>query len=102
MHESAGLASSSAVSSTLQVVLVPRRREGLEQRELYGVDGLPFLVAVGVHDIFCSTDEIIDALYGGEAVVVATGASVRRRDGSSAWIENVQTGAAVPYRALRS
>jgi hypothetical protein len=52
-----------------------------KQRELYGVDGLPFLVAVGVHDICCSTDEVIDALYGSLAVVVGTGEGVRQQDG---------------------
>jgi hypothetical protein len=47
----------------------------------YDVDGIPFLVAVGIHDGFCSDDQVFDGLYGGEAVVVATGQGVRRPDG---------------------
>jgi hypothetical protein len=47
----------------------------------YDVTGTPFLVVASVHDFLCSDHEVLDALYGGEAVVVGTGELVRRRDG---------------------
>lgn len=47
----------------------------------YDVTKVPFVIAVGVHDTFCSDDEVMEALYGDEAVVVATGRLVRRNDG---------------------
>jgi hypothetical protein len=50
-------------------------------RDVYESHGVPFIVAVGVHDINCSTDEVISALYGSEALIVATGALTRNRDG---------------------
>lgn len=50
-------------------------------RRLYQVDAVPFLIAVGIHDINCSTDEVMNALYGSEVVVVATASSARQGDG---------------------
>jgi hypothetical protein len=50
-------------------------------RTVYRVDGVPFLVVVGVHDIFCSGDQFIDGLYGTELVLVDTGALGRHADG---------------------
>ena len=47
----------------------------------YDVEGVPFLVIVGVHDIHCADDQVIDALYGQEAVVVATSQLIRHNDG---------------------
>ena len=43
--------------------------------------GRPFAVLIGIHDAFCSLDQIVDALLGGEQVAVATGRVSRRGDG---------------------
>lgn len=47
----------------------------------YEIDGFPFLVVAGVHDSFCTDDQVIDALYGQEAVVIATSQLTRYNDG---------------------
>lgn len=47
----------------------------------YELGGSPFLIAACIHDFLCSDDEVLDALYGDEAVLVDTGQFVRRRDG---------------------
>jgi hypothetical protein len=47
----------------------------------YDIAGVPFIVAVGVHDFLCSHDETTAALYGVEAVILATGQLTRRNDG---------------------
>ena len=47
----------------------------------YDIADVPFVVAVGVHDTVCSDDQVEEALYGGESIVVATGQLVRRNDG---------------------
>ncbi len=47
----------------------------------YELHGAPSMIAACVHDFLCSDDQVLDALYGGEAVVVDTGQLVRRRDG---------------------
>jgi hypothetical protein len=46
-----------------------RDRIGDKASGRYELRDRPFLVAVGIHDSFCSDDQVIDALYGGEAVV---------------------------------
>jgi len=47
----------------------------------YDLRGRPFAVFVSIHDTFCDEDDLVGALYGSEQVVVATGASIRARDG---------------------
>ncbi len=47
----------------------------------YELAGAPFLVAACIHDFLCSDDQVLDALYGGEVVVVGLGQLVRRQDG---------------------
>lgn len=47
----------------------------------YDIDGIPFLLAVGIHDGFCSDDQVLHGLYGGEAVVLGTARAVRQPDG---------------------
>jgi hypothetical protein len=52
----------------------------------YDIANVPFVVAVGVHDIMCSQDQIMEALYGGESVIfdpreVQEARLVRRHDG---------------------
>lgn len=47
----------------------------------YDLRGRPFAVLIGIHDSFCSLDQIVDALLGGEQVAVATGNVSRRGDG---------------------
>jgi hypothetical protein len=42
---------------------------------------VPFLIAVGIHDSFCSAEQVMDALYGKGAVEVATSSWTRRHDG---------------------
>lgn len=45
----------------------------------YDVGDVPFLVAVGLHDRSCSTDQVIRGLYGGEAIFDAVGSPGRPR-----------------------
>lgn len=47
----------------------------------YDIADVPFVVAVGVHDTLCSDDQVLQALYGGESVVVETAQLTRRNDG---------------------
>jgi hypothetical protein len=47
----------------------------------YDIGDAPYLVAVGLHDTFCSEDQVVDGLYGGEAMNIETRQVVRRRDG---------------------
>jgi hypothetical protein len=47
----------------------------------YDIAGAPFVVAVGVHDFLCAHDETTAALYGLEAVDLATHNLMRRNDG---------------------
>jgi hypothetical protein len=47
----------------------------------YDIAGTPFVVAVGAHDFLLRHDQVVDALYGVEAVVVATRQLTRRNDG---------------------
>jgi hypothetical protein len=47
----------------------------------YDIAEVPFVVAVGVHDTLCSDDQVMQALYGGESVVIPAGTLVRRNDG---------------------
>lgn len=47
----------------------------------YDLGETPFLVAVGVHDTFCTDDQVIEALYGHEAIVVATMQPTWHHDG---------------------
>lgn len=47
----------------------------------YEIGEVPFLVVAGLHDVFCSDDEVLDALYGCESVNVATSEATRRNDG---------------------
>jgi hypothetical protein len=47
----------------------------------YEVAGCPFMIAACIHDFLCADDEVLAALYGGEAVAVDTGQLVRRRNG---------------------
>jgi hypothetical protein len=56
-------------------------QKAAKQRTVYQIEGVPFLVAVGVHDINCSTDEVVSALYGSEVVVVGSGMTARQGDG---------------------
>ncbi len=47
----------------------------------YGIDGLPFLIVVGIHDPMCSDVQVLWALYGGESVEVPSGRVIRSNDG---------------------
>lgn len=47
----------------------------------YELAEIPFLVVVGVHDAFCSDDQVREALYGGESILIPSGFFVRRNDG---------------------
>lgn len=58
-----------------------RERIGSKAGGRYDIGDAPFLVAAVVHDAYSSDDLIIEALYGGESVLVATGELVRRNDG---------------------
>jgi hypothetical protein len=63
-----------------------RDRIGSKAGGRYALRDRPYLVAVGIHDSFCSDDQVIDALYGGEAVVFdaqdpTVNQLIRRNDG---------------------
>jgi hypothetical protein len=47
----------------------------------YDLEGKPFAVVVGVGDPMCDLDDVLDALIGTPAVVVATGESTREQNG---------------------
>ena len=47
----------------------------------YELNGAPFMIAACIHDFLCSDEQVLEALYGGEAFVVYFGQLVRRRDG---------------------
>ncbi len=47
----------------------------------YELNGAPFLVAIGMHDITCSDDQVFDAIYGHESVGLASGRVSRMGDG---------------------
>lgn len=47
----------------------------------YDIVDVPFLVVVGVHDTFCGDDDVEQALYGGESVLIPSGEPIRRNDG---------------------
>lgn len=47
----------------------------------YRIGEVPFLVAAGVHDTFCSDVEVISAVYGSDAIDLRTGELVRNPDG---------------------
>ncbi|MGI8516665.1 MAG: hypothetical protein ACR2NT_16345 [Acidimicrobiia bacterium] len=47
----------------------------------YQIGEVPFLVAAGVHDTFCSDVEVISAVYGSDAMDLLTGELVRSPDG---------------------
>jgi hypothetical protein len=50
-------------------------------KKKYDLRGKPYAIVVGVHDPMCDIDDFFDALIGHEAVVVATGDWIRKRDG---------------------
>jgi hypothetical protein len=60
-----------------------RLRDALDAKagNRYDLRSRPFAILIGVHDVFCSLDQIMDALLGGEQVAVATGNVSRRGDG---------------------
>jgi hypothetical protein len=47
----------------------------------YDIEGVPFLVLAGIHDMFCSDNQVVTALYGGETVTFPSGEPGRRNDG---------------------
>jgi hypothetical protein len=47
----------------------------------YAITGVPFVVAVGMHDMVCTDDQVVRGIYGSESIVVATGKLVRQNDG---------------------
>ena len=47
----------------------------------YAIAGVPFVVAVGVHDLVCSDDQVVRGLYGSESLVVTTGQLKSQNDG---------------------
>jgi hypothetical protein len=51
----------------------------------YAIDEAPFLVAVGLHQVFESDHEIVTALYGTEAVDLRSEKLIRRNDGIFGW-----------------
>ena len=58
-----------------------RDRVGAKAGDRYDIADVPFLIVAGVHDTFCDDDDVIGALYGTDAVVVATGEPTRQNDG---------------------
>jgi len=58
-----------------------KERIGAKAGGRYDLGDSPFLVAVGVHDTVCSDDQVVEGLYGGESVVLASGDLIRRNDG---------------------
>jgi hypothetical protein len=62
-----------------------RLRESLESKDgsRYELRDRPFALFVGVHDPFCTLDQIEDAVFGGQQVVIGTG-EVRRTEVSRA------------------
>jgi hypothetical protein len=47
----------------------------------YEIADIPFLVVAAIHDIFCSDDQVLEGLYGGESVIVPSLETVQRNDG---------------------
>jgi hypothetical protein len=58
-----------------------RERVKAKAGSRYDIDGVPFLVAVGLHDVVGEDYEIINGLYGSEAVDLRSHQAVRRGDG---------------------
>ncbi|MEX0665517.1 MAG: hypothetical protein WD598_12220 [Acidimicrobiia bacterium] len=65
------------------VATARRLRDRVEAKagSRYDVGGIPFLVAVGMHDFVGDDDQAIDGLYGGEAIDLRTHEAVRQTDG---------------------
>lgn len=47
----------------------------------YDLGDVPFLICVGIHDLLCSTEQVLWALYGSEAILIPSGQGIRRNDG---------------------
>jgi hypothetical protein len=60
-----------------------RLKDSISQKagNKYDIADLAFLVVAGIHDVMCSEDQVSEALYGTEAVVVATAQLTRRNNG---------------------
>jgi hypothetical protein len=60
-----------------------RLKRSIKQKagKRYDIANLPFLVVAGIHDMMCSEDQVSQALYGGEAVMVATEQLTRLNNG---------------------
>jgi hypothetical protein len=60
-----------------------RIRSALEKKvqKRYDTRGKPLAIAMGIWDTFATLDEVDDALFGNESVVVATGQVVRSNNG---------------------
>jgi len=57
------------------------RRRLRSKAAKYDLRGKPFAIVVGVGDPMCDLDDVLDALTGNPAVVVATGESTREENG---------------------
>jgi hypothetical protein len=60
-----------------------RLRDALDAKagNRYDLRDRPFVILIGVHDVFCSLDQIMDALLAESRLPVATGNVSRRGDG---------------------
>lgn len=47
----------------------------------YKIEQVPFLVLAGLHDMFCSEDQVLAGLYGGDRYSLSSGELGRRNDG---------------------
>lgn len=47
----------------------------------YDIATAPFLIIAGLHDAFCSEDQVLSALYGGDRLTLSSGEMGRRNDG---------------------
>lgn len=72
------MARRSAAGSTLRSASAGRSNRKAAK---YDLGGKPFAIVIGVADRMCDLDDILDALAGQAAVVIATGERTRQKNG---------------------
>lgn len=70
-----------AIGGVVNAAARLKERVGAKAGGRYDLRDAPFLVAVGIHDVVCSDEQVLEAAVGGESIVLATQELVRRNDG---------------------